>query len=135
MSRECQVTGRRSGFGNRVETRGLAKAKGGVGIKTTGITPRRFHVNLQWKRVWVPELNRFVRVRVSPQALRTMGKNGAFRTLLDAGLVKPPKRVKKKPAEPAAGVAAAAPAPVKPTKAAKPAKADKADKADKKKKS
>ena len=96
MSRECAICGKGPHSGYTFTRRGLAKAKGGVGIKTTGITPRRFHVNLKWKRVWVPELNRFVRVRVSPQALRTMVKKGAFRTLLDAGIVKAPKRRKKK---------------------------------------
>lgn len=81
--------------------RGLAKHKGGVGIKTTGITRRRFKPNLQWKRIWVPELNRFVRVRVCASVLKTIARKGAFRVLLDAGLVKPPGARKKnrKPAK------------------------------------
>ena len=96
MSRVCKVTGRRTRTGNSIARRGLAKAKGGVGIKTTGIKRRRFRPNLQWKRVWVPELNRFVRVRISAHAIRMINKKGAFRVLLDAGMVKPPKARKKK---------------------------------------
>lgn len=96
MSRVCKVTGRRTRVGNSLARRGLAKAKGGVGIKTTGIKRRRFRPNLQWKRVWVAELGQFVRVRVSAAALRTMNKKGAFRVLLDAGMVKAPKEGKKR---------------------------------------
>jgi large subunit ribosomal protein L28 len=54
MSRVCQVTGRRTTVGNRYTRRGLAKRKGGVGKKTTGIARRQFKINLQWKRIWVP---------------------------------------------------------------------------------
>ena len=95
MSRVCQVTGRKTRVGNKVARRGLAKHRGGVGIKTTGITKRRFRPNLQWKRVWVPELNRFVRVRVCASVMKTIAMKGAYRVLLDAGLVKPPKPGKK----------------------------------------
>mgnify|MGYP003573156556 CR=1 FL=1 len=101
MSRVCQVTGRRTTVGNKVSRRGLAKAKGGVGKKTTGISKRQFKVNLQWKRVWVPELDRFVRVRISANAIRNISKNGAYRTLLAAGLVKPRRTHKKKKPTPA----------------------------------
>ncbi|MBI4880943.1 MAG: 50S ribosomal protein L28 [Planctomycetes bacterium] len=98
MSRVCQVTGRRTRVGNKVARRGLAKYKGGIGIKTTGITRRRYKPNLQWKRVWVAELKRFVRVRVCAKALKAMASKGAYRVLLDAGLVKPPRPKKGKKA-------------------------------------
>ena len=87
MSRVCQITGRKTRVGNTYARRGLAKSVGGVGKKTTGITKRKFKVNLQWKRVFVPELNRWVRVRLSTRALRTLTKNGAYKTLRDAGLI------------------------------------------------
>lgn len=99
MTRVCIVTGRRTRVGNKISRRGLAKHRGGVGLKTTGITRRRFKPNLQWKRVWVPELGRFVRVRLSTAAIRTAAKRGAYRTLLDAGVVKPPKKRKKSKAK------------------------------------
>lgn len=98
MSRVCQVTGRKTRTGNKVARRGLAKHRGGVGIKTTGITRRRFKPNLQSKKVWVPELNRFVRVRVCASVMKTIALKGAYRVLLDAGLVKPPKPGTKIPA-------------------------------------
>jgi large subunit ribosomal protein L28 len=88
MSRVCQITGRRTSSGRQYTRRGLAKRKGGIGKKTTGITKRKFRVNLQWKRIWVPELNRIVRVRLSTRALKTLSRNGAYRTLAEAGLVK-----------------------------------------------
>jgi large subunit ribosomal protein L28 len=89
MSRVCQITGAQTGFGNKLSRRGKAKRYGGVGQKLTGITNRRFKVNLHWRRIWVPELGRHVRVRVSAQGLRTINKKGPYRALLDAGLIKP----------------------------------------------
>ena len=107
MSRVCKVTGRRTRVGNSIARRGLAKHKGGVGIKTTGIKRRRFRPNLQWKKIWVPELGRSVRVRISAHAIRMINKKGAYRVLLDAGLVKPPKAKKKKSQAKADGDASA----------------------------
>jgi large subunit ribosomal protein L28 len=89
MSRVCQVTGRGTRTGRSIARRGLAKAKGGVGVKTTGITKRKFKVNVQRKRIWVPELGRHVRVRLSTRALKTISKRGAYPVLLEAGLIKP----------------------------------------------
>jgi len=88
MSRVCQITGRRTGFGNKLSRRGKAKRLGGVGQKLTGISRRRYKANLHWRRVWVPELGRHVRVRVSAQGLRTINKKGPYRALLDAGLIR-----------------------------------------------
>ena len=48
----------------------------------------RKHLNLQRKRIFVPEINKFLNIEVSVQGLRTMRKNGAYATLLKAGLVK-----------------------------------------------
>ncbi len=97
MSRVCPITGSRTRFGKKIARRGLAKSKGGVGIKTTGITPRTFQPNLKTKRIFVPELNRFVRVRISAHAMKTIHKKGPYRVFLDAGIVKPNKpRVNRK---------------------------------------
>lgn len=89
MSRTCQVSGAGTRVGGNIARRGLSKKAGGVGLRTTGHTKRPFKVNLQSKRVWVPELNRHVRVRVTAKTLRTINKNGAYRVLLDANLIKP----------------------------------------------
>jgi large subunit ribosomal protein L28 len=39
-------------------------------------TKRRFLPNLQKKRIWVQELNRFVTVKLSARAIKTIAKNG-----------------------------------------------------------
>ena len=88
MSRTCQVTGRGTQVGCNIARRGLPKKKGGVGLRVTGHTKRKYKVNVQKKRIWVPEIGEFVSVRLSTKALRTIDKNGAYPTLLKAGLVK-----------------------------------------------
>ncbi len=95
MSRVCQITGKKTASGHKYARRGVPKAKGGVGLRTTGKTKRQFKVNLQWKTIWVPEINRRVRVRLSTRALRTITKNGAYATLVKAGIIKPSKGKKK----------------------------------------
>ena len=47
MSKICQICGKGPVAGRSIKRRGMAKAKGGVGKKTTGITRRRFLPNLQ----------------------------------------------------------------------------------------
>lgn len=88
MSRTCQVTGRGTRVGGNIARRGLPKSKGGVGLRTTGHTKRKYKVNVQKKRIWVPEMGDFVTVRLSTKAIRTIDKNGAYPTLLKAGLIK-----------------------------------------------
>jgi large subunit ribosomal protein L28 len=43
--------------------------------------------NLKTRRIWIPELERFVTVKLSTRALKTIAKNGAYKTLKAAGLV------------------------------------------------
>ncbi len=47
MSRVCEICGKGPIAGRTIARRGLAKKKGGVGKKITGITKRRFLPNLQ----------------------------------------------------------------------------------------
>ena len=54
MGRQCEVSGKKTSFGNHVTRRGKAKYLGGVGIKTTGISRRTFKPNLQRIHVWLP---------------------------------------------------------------------------------
>jgi large subunit ribosomal protein L28 len=49
-------------------------------------TKRRQLPNLQIKRLFVPELNRYIRVRLSTRALRTVNKKGLMSYLHDRGL-------------------------------------------------
>lgn len=76
MPRTCAVTGRRSTSGRSYALRGIAKKKKGIGLKITGCTNRRFRPNLQEKRLWIPEEKRFVTIRLSTAALRTVDKKG-----------------------------------------------------------
>lgn len=47
MSKICEICGKRPVAGRTITRRGLAKKKGGVGLKVTGINPRRFLPNLK----------------------------------------------------------------------------------------
>ena len=49
-------------------------------------TRRRQLPNLQWKSVWVPELERSIRLRLTTSALRTIDKKGLITYLKDEGL-------------------------------------------------
>lgn len=63
MAKVCPITGKRPQFGNKVS-------------HANNKTRRRWEPNLQWKRIWVPSENRFVRMRISARGLRTMQKVG-----------------------------------------------------------
>lgn len=56
--------------------RGIAKKKKGIGLKTTGKTKRRFQPNLKTKKLWFADENRFVTLKLSTSALRTIDKVG-----------------------------------------------------------
>ena len=76
MPRTCIVTGRKPSFGRTYTLRGIAKKKKGIGLKITGCTNRRFNPNLKTTRLWVPEEKRFVTMRLSTAAIRTIDKKG-----------------------------------------------------------
>lgn len=95
MSRICQITGTRAQRGNTIHRRGLAKKKGGIGMHVTAVVKRYFYPNLHKKRIFVPELDRWVHVKLTSRALKIIAKNGAYSTLLKAGLIKPVRTPKK----------------------------------------
>ncbi|MDN5843778.1 MAG: 50S ribosomal protein L28 [Alcaligenaceae bacterium] len=70
MARVCQVTGKGPMVGNNVS-------------HANNKTKRRFLPNLQTRRFWVESENRWVRLRVSTNALRTIDKNGIDSVLAD----------------------------------------------------
>src|SRR5512139_147013 len=70
MARVCQVTGKRPMVGNNVS-------------HANNKTKRRFLPNLQYRRFWVESENRWVRLRLSNAALRTIDKNGIESVLAD----------------------------------------------------
>ncbi|MEQ1667199.1 MAG: 50S ribosomal protein L28 [Sulfuriferula sp.] len=63
MARVCQITGKSPMSGNNVS-------------HANNKTKRRFLPNLQSRRFWLENENRFIRLRVSTAALRTIDKNG-----------------------------------------------------------
>jgi large subunit ribosomal protein L28 len=87
MSRICSITGSKAMRGSVIHRRGLAKKKGGVGRHITKNVPRIFAPNLQRQRIWVPELKKFVRIRVTARGLKTINKHGAYKALRKAGAI------------------------------------------------
>ena len=87
MSRICAITGSKPTRGSEIHRRGMAKKKGGVGRHVTKNVPRVFVPNLHEHRIWVPELKKFVRVRVTARGLKTINKNGAYKALKKAGAI------------------------------------------------
>lgn len=80
MAKQCDITGKTSQIGGRYSNR----------TRATQFNPGgnvRRQPNLQKKRVYVPELGKTVLVNVSTKGLRTIAKNGAFKTLSKAGLI------------------------------------------------
>ena len=74
MSRICQITGKKMMVGNNVS-------------HSNNKTKRKFYPNLQKKKVFIPEIGKSINIEVSTRGLRTMKKNGAYATLLKAGLL------------------------------------------------
>ena len=68
MARECFFTGKRTRTGRSIARRGKAKYLGGVGVKTTGVTKRKFKPNIQKVRAVVEGKVR--RINVSAKAIR-----------------------------------------------------------------
>ena len=63
MSKVCQLTGKRPMYGNNVS-------------HSNRKTRRRFEPNLQRKRFFIPEVDKWVTLRISMHALRTINKKG-----------------------------------------------------------
>ena len=87
MAKVCQITGVGVTRGHHIHRSGKAKKEGGIGRHITKRVKRVILPNLRKKRIWVPELGKFVDVKLTARALKTVNKNGAFKTLKAAGLV------------------------------------------------
>ncbi|MFZ2897578.1 MAG: 50S ribosomal protein L28 [Saprospiraceae bacterium] len=70
MSKVCQLTGKRPITGNNVS-------------HSNRKTKRRFLPNLQRKRFFVPELDKWITLRISMHALRTINKKGIYAYLME----------------------------------------------------
>ncbi|HIA91481.1 MAG TPA: 50S ribosomal protein L28 [Candidatus Marinimicrobia bacterium] len=68
MSRMCDVTGKRPMYGNKVS-------------HAHNKSRRRFNINLQKKRFWLPDEKRYVTLNVSTQGMRLIDKKGITKVL------------------------------------------------------
>ena len=71
MARVCQVTGKRPRVGNHVSHSNIKKR-------------RKFYPNLQKKRFYIPEEDRWITLKVATSTLRTINKNGISAVLKKA---------------------------------------------------
>ena len=71
MSRICELTGKKAMFGNNVSF-------------SLNRTRRRFNVNLIKKRFYIPEEDKWVTLKVSTAALKTINKIGISAAIKEA---------------------------------------------------
>src|SRR3989344_7560383 len=81
MARACEITGKTTQIGGRYSNSTRATQ-----YNPTGKVRRK--ANLHKRRIFIPELDTTVLVDVSTKGLRTIKKNGAYKTLKKAGVVK-----------------------------------------------
>lgn len=73
MSRTCQLTGK--------------KANNAYAVSHSHRRTKKLQaVNLQWKRIWWEEGKRFVRLRLSTKAIKTLEKKSLAQFAKEAGL-------------------------------------------------
>jgi large subunit ribosomal protein L28 len=80
MAKICPITKKGSQVGGGYSNR----------IRATKFNPTgkvRKQPNLQKKRIFVPEINKTITLTLSTQAIKTIAKNGAYKTLKGAGLI------------------------------------------------
>ena len=70
MSKVCDVTGKKPMFGNNVS-------------HANNKSRRRFNVNLQKKRFWLPDEKRYITLRVSTKGMRIIDKKGIRKVVND----------------------------------------------------
>lgn len=80
MAKTCPVTKRTSIVGG-----GYSNATRATQFNPTG--KRRRYLNLQTKKVYIPELKRSIRLTLSTRAIKTINKNGAYATLKKAKII------------------------------------------------
>ena len=71
MSKVCQISGKKVQFGNNVS-------------KAINKTKRRFNANIITKRFYIPEQDRWIKLKVSTSVLKTINKKGISAVLKDA---------------------------------------------------
>jgi large subunit ribosomal protein L28 len=71
MSRVCELTGKKAIVGNKVS-------------HSNTKTKRKFNVNLQTKKFYLPEEDKWITMRISTSALKTINKNGITAVVKEA---------------------------------------------------
>ncbi len=71
MSRVCELTGKKAMVGNNVS-------------HSMNKTKRKFDVNLMKKRFYIPEEDRWVTLKVSTSAIKSINKKGISAVLKEA---------------------------------------------------
>ena len=71
MSRVCEITGKKAIVGNNVS-------------HSNTKTKRKFNVNLKVKKFYIPEEDKWITMRISTSALRTINKNGISAVVKEA---------------------------------------------------
>ena len=71
MSKTCEITGKKVMFGNNVS-------------KSLNRTKRRFDVNLIKKRFFITDENKWITLKISASALKTINKKGISEVLKEA---------------------------------------------------
>ncbi len=71
MARVCQITGKKPLVGNNVS-------------HANNRTKRKFYPNLHKKRFYIPEEDRWITLKVSASAIRTINRNGITAVLKKA---------------------------------------------------
>ena len=80
MAKICPITKKGSKVGGGYSNRTRATQ-----FNPTGMV--RKYPNLQKKKVYIPELKKSIRLTISTDAIKTINKNGAYKTLKKAGLI------------------------------------------------
>lgn len=79
--KKCDITGKTSQVGGGYSNRTRATQ-----FNPTG--KRRRQPNIQKKKIFVPEINKNITIKVSTKGIKTINKNGAYKTLKKAGILK-----------------------------------------------
>ena len=80
MSKICPITNKSSKMAGRYSNR----------VRATQFNPTgkvRRQTNLQKKKIFIPELDKTITLKLSTKAIKTINKNGAYKTLKKANLI------------------------------------------------
>ena len=80
MARTCPVSKRTSLVGGKYSNRTRATQ-----FNPTGKV--RKQLNMQKKKIYIPELKKSLTITLSTRAIKTINKNGAYATLKKAGII------------------------------------------------